>query len=135
MAPKGLRAFGSSPEDAARRFGSDTVFVVAVWNSNSGGAQRVIAQLRAAGCRRIVPFVWLYWKFPETFLPYYQWDLPAHVLASAHEVRRTYSLFSGIRSQGEFLRYLELLLTDYALVSPASRARSRVFSEPNLSTA
>jgi FkbM family methyltransferase len=111
-----------SLDDAARQFGPDAVFVVAVWNSKSGGTQRIITQLKAAGCRRVVPFVWLYWKFPEAFLPFYLWDLPVHVLASADEVRRTYDLFSGVRSQGEFLRHLEFLLTgDFGCLRPPER--------------
>jgi len=106
----GLRVL--SPEDAAREFGSDAALVVAVWNpAPSGGMSSISAGLTALGCRRVVPFVWLYWKFPETFLPHYLWDLPSCVLRSASDVRQAYSVFEGRRSQAEFVRQIELRLT------------------------
>jgi FkbM family methyltransferase len=112
-----------SPEEAVLRHGRGAVFVVAVWNPLVvGGIGQIMAQLKAMGCQRIVPFVWLYWKFPHTFLPYYLWDLPAHVLESANEVRSTYGLFGGVRSQCEFLRHLELRLTgDFGCLRPPDR--------------
>jgi FkbM family methyltransferase len=112
-----------SPEDAVRQYGLNTVFVVAVWHPVvSGGIYQIVAGLKAMGCLHVVPFVWLYWKFPETFLPYYLCDLPVHVLESADEVRRAYDLFSGIRSQKEFLRQLEFRLTgDFGCLTSPDR--------------
>jgi FkbM family methyltransferase len=106
----GLRVL--SPEDAAREFGFDAAFVVAVWNpAASGGMSAIAAGLSALGCRRVVPFVWLYWKFPGTFLPHYLWDQPSRVLRSASDVRKAYAIFDGPRSQAEFVRQVELRLT------------------------
>lgn len=107
-------------EEAARRYGSDAVFVVAVWHPViSGGIAQIIEQLKATGCLRVVPFVWLFWKLPKTFLPYYLWDLPSGVLQAAQEVRNTYDLFRGNRSQKEYLRHLEFRLTgDFSSLQP-----------------
>jgi FkbM family methyltransferase len=109
-----------SPDHAVRQFGQDSVFVVAVWNPVlSGGLHAIATQLSAMGCRRVVPFVWLFWKYPDEFLPYYLWDLPSRLLESAAEVRRAYALFQGGRSQNEFLRHLEFRLTgDFACLRP-----------------
>jgi FkbM family methyltransferase len=101
-----------SPTEAVRLFGFDSVFVVAVWNPvASGGIAEISAMLAERGCRRIVPFVWLFWKYPETFLPYYLWDLPSRALAQAEHVRSAFDLFEGVRSQMEFIRQLGLRLT------------------------
>ena len=106
----GLRVL--SPEDAAREFGSEAAFVIAVWHpAASGGMSAIAAGLTALGCCRVLPLVWLYWKFPGTFLPHYLWDLPSRVLRSASEVRQAYTIFEGRRSQAEFLRQIELRLT------------------------
>ncbi len=122
-----------SPEEAVRRFGSDAVFVIAVWNPVlSGGIAQIAESLKALGCLRVVPFVWLFWKFPQTFLPYYLWDLPAKLLNTADEVRRNLDLFHGVRSRNEYLRQVEVRLTgDFACLTPADQDSqyfpSRVF--------
>ena len=100
------------PEEAVRRYGSDAVFVIAVWNYLApGGLHAIQTQLAGLGCRSVVPFVWLSWKYPSEFLPNYLWDLPAHILEAGDDVRRAFSLFEGRRSQDEFLRQLEFRLT------------------------
>ena len=101
-----------SPEDAVRRFGADAVFVIAVWNPVAvGGLHTIATQLTGMGCRAVVPFVWLSWKYPREFLPNFLWDLPARLLEAADDVRRAYGLFEGRRSQAEFLRQVEFRLT------------------------
>jgi FkbM family methyltransferase len=101
-----------APEDAVRRFGADALFVIAVWNHLvPGGLHGIATQLTAMGCRSVVPFVWLSWKYPREFLPNYLWDLPARVLEVREDVCRAFSLFEGERSQAEFLRQLEFRLT------------------------
>jgi FkbM family methyltransferase len=115
-----------SAEEAARRFGRDAVFVVAVWNPGpGGGVASIAAALTAAGCRRVVPFVELFWKYPRTFLPFYLWDLPGRIHEQAAAVRAAFALFPGARSQAEFLRHLRLRLTaDFgALVPPEAGAQ------------
>jgi FkbM family methyltransferase len=107
-----------SPEDAARQFGADAVFVIAVWHPvAAGGVREIAGMLQSMGCARVVSFVPLFWKFSQEFLPYYLWDLPQGVLEDGDAVRRAFALFEGARSQAEFLRQVELRLTgDFALL-------------------
>jgi FkbM family methyltransferase len=101
-----------SPENAIRKFGSDAVFVVAVWNpSLPGGVARVCAELRQSGCRRVAPFISLFWKHADTFLPYYLWDLPSRVYSSARCIRDAFAMLTDSRSRLEFVNHLELRLT------------------------
>lgn len=101
-----------SPEEAVQRFGQDAVFVVAVWNPvATGGLAAIAAYLTSMGCRRVVPFVWLFWKYGPQFLPYYLWDLPGRLIDAAASVRGAYALLDDSRSQAEFLRQVELRLT------------------------
>ena len=100
-----------SPEAAIRKFGSDAVFLVAVWNpALPGGVARLCSELRQSGCRRAVPFVSLFWKYAETFLPFYLWDLPSRVYSSAPQIRETFAALAP-RSRVEFVSHLELRLT------------------------
>ena len=101
-----------SPEAAVCQFASDSVFVIAIWNPViSGGIDSIRAGLAAQGCRRIVPFTWLFWKYAETFLPYYLWGLPSRIHHRRAGVRAAFELFEGRRSQAEFIRQLQLRLT------------------------
>lgn len=101
-----------SPEDAIRKFGSDAVFVVAVWNPTlPGGVARLCAELREGGCRRVAPFILLFWKHAGTFLPYYLWDLPSRVYSSAPSIRGAFAALADPSSQLEFINHLQLRLT------------------------
>jgi len=106
----GVRVY--SPGEALRRFAGDATFVIAVWNpAPSGGMANIAAMLAESGCRRVVPFTWLFWKHPETFLPFYLWDLPSRIYEHAGQVRAAFGLFEGTRSREEFIRQVRLRLT------------------------
>ena len=55
--------------------------MITVWNGTAKDrmADRT-RQLIRAGCERVVPAGLLFWKYPQTFLPYYALDLPHKVL-------------------------------------------------------
>jgi len=110
------------PDEAARRFGADSVFVIAAWHPSSGrGMRDIAAALTAHGGRRWAPFAWLFWKYPPAFLPYYFWDLPSRLQRSGAAIRQAFALFEG-RSQAEFVRQLELRLTgDANCLTPPDR--------------
>ena len=101
-----------SPEDAIRKFGPDAVFVVAVWNPTlPGGLARLCSELRQSGCRRVAPFISLFWKHAGTFLPYYLWDLPSRIYSSARGIHDALAVFTDSSSRLEFVNHLELRLT------------------------
>ena len=118
-----------SPEVAARRFGAHAVIVVAVWNpSVPGGVRSIVEQLINYGCRRVVPFTQVFWKYQETFLPYYLCDLPSRILPQADRVRRAYTLFDEPESRLEFLRQLEMRLTGDLTSLPPPTSDPQYFS-------
>src|SRR4051795_9374587 len=58
-----------SPEDAAKRFGADAVFVITIWGRGSSDPMAQRRQiLEELGCESTIPFVPLFWKYPSTFL-------------------------------------------------------------------
>jgi len=80
-----------SPEDAARRFGKQAVFVVSVWHPDrEHGVQDIMNRLASLGVERVTSFVPLFWKFAETFLPYYLWDLPSRILVHSASIREVW---------------------------------------------
>jgi FkbM family methyltransferase len=94
-----------SPEDAARLHGGSALFLVAIWNPYHW-FRETRDRLASLGCRRIVPPSPLYWRFPETFLPFYAQDFPHRVFEQAADVLRVGGMWSDARSRDEYLRQI-----------------------------
>jgi FkbM family methyltransferase len=96
-----------SPEDAARRFGADSAFVITIWGRGSldqmAARKRRLAQL---GCRTVVTFVPLFWKYAKIFLPHNALNLPHYVHESAADVIRCFHALSDEESRREFIGQL-----------------------------
>jgi FkbM family methyltransferase len=99
---EGLRVV--SPEEAARVFADDAAFVLTIWNGRATDrmADRV-RQLQNLGCTRVIPAGFLFWKYPETFLPYYPLDLPHKLLMKADEVKSAFELWTDEASRREYV--------------------------------
>jgi FkbM family methyltransferase len=108
------------PEDAAREFGESAAFVLTIWNGQAKDrmADR-IRQLQTLGCARVIPAGFLFWKYPDVFLPYYPLDLPHKLLMKADEVRRAFDLFHDEASRREYVaQVLFRLHLDYDGLAP-----------------
>jgi FkbM family methyltransferase len=93
-----------SPGDAAARFGDSAAFVVAVWGVGSKDRMAArVGQLKELGCRVVVPFPALFWKYPDLFLPYHVIDQPRKVLQEAAAVQAAYGLWSDEFSRREYV--------------------------------
>lgn len=92
-----------SPADAVARFPS-AAFIVTIWTGEGWDkmGQRC-AQLLSLGCRRVVPFGFLFWKHPDIFLPHYAMDLPHRVLEDAESVRAVFDLWEDEASRSEYV--------------------------------
>jgi FkbM family methyltransferase len=101
-----------SPEDAAARYGDDAVFVVTIWAPFGPLAYPSVAkQMRALGCSRTVPFVPLFWKYQEEFLPNFLLDAPHRLYLDADQVRAAYASLADDTSRTEYLTQLSYLLS------------------------
>uniref|UniRef100_Q025U0 Methyltransferase FkbM family n=1 Tax=Solibacter usitatus (strain Ellin6076) TaxID=234267 RepID=Q025U0_SOLUE len=115
---EGITVF--SPAEAASRFGDSAVFVVTVWGALSKDRMSArIGQLQKLGCRRVVSFAPLYWKYPEGLLPHYGADLPHKVHESAAEVRAAFELWGDEASRFEYLNQIRWRLhMDFDCLNP-----------------
>lgn len=103
-----------SPDAAVEQLGDRAYFVVGVYNSS-----KPMAQLRALGCRRIVPYAAFYWRFAEAI----QWapglERPSRIAAQAGPMRAGYATLSDDRSREEFAAQIAWRGTlDYARLPP-----------------
>ena len=89
--------------DAAARF-PRSVCVVTIWRGEGTDRMRErLAQARAAGFRKVVPFLPLFWKHHEAFLPHYAVDLPHRVVEQRDRVLSAFDVLSDEPSRREFL--------------------------------
>jgi FkbM family methyltransferase len=103
---EGIRVM--SPADAAEGFGGSSVFVICIWHPDRyEGVQHHIERMVALGARRTVPFVWLFWKYPELFLPYYLWDLPSKIPEQADDIRAACEVLADDCARSQFVSQVE----------------------------
>jgi len=100
-----------SPEDAVKRFGESSVFVITIW----GGAPEPLAvrkhALERIGARTVLSFGYLYWKYPSAFLPHYAFDLPQRLLQQRAAVANAFSLWNDDASRAEYVAQVRWRLT------------------------
>ena len=88
-----------SVKEAAQRYGTSAVFIVTVFV----GSESVRRQLRDLGCRTVLPFYPLFWKYADDLLPHYVFDLPHKVIEAAPAVLQAWSLLADDASRVEYL--------------------------------
>ena len=93
------------PRVSAARFGAEACFVVTIWNPSHWYSE-TRTQLESLGCRWIMPPSPIYWRFPETFLPFYSQDRPHVVHQQADAVLEAAALWSDDISRREYLRHI-----------------------------
>ncbi|HEY4358030.1 MAG TPA: FkbM family methyltransferase [Acidobacteriaceae bacterium] len=108
-----------SPAEAAARYGADTLFIVTIWNAAHWFVE-TLDQLNSLGCRHVSSYSPVYWRFPETFLPFLLNDLPHKVYEDAQRVLEAETLWSDRIS----LDVYQSLVSWYA-TGDASRLPSR----------
>ena len=117
----GLRVL--SPEIAVAEFSERAVFVVTILCAETGHPiAEIDAQLNAIVPTRVVSVGFLYWKHPDTFLPYYFLDSPHKVIDEADEVRRGLGLWADDESRAEYVAQVRsrLWLTWDELPAPSA---------------
>jgi len=112
-----------SLQNAVKKFGQSAAFVITIWKGESTDRMSERRQqLLNPNCPKVIPFSYLYWKYPEVFLPHYAFDMPHKVYQQADEVRKVLSLWADAASQHEYLAQLRWrMLMDFDnLPSPVS---------------
>lgn len=105
------------PSEAAKRFGNRAALVVTIWSPGFRFAA-LKRQLVELGCSKVVSFVPLFQKYPDTFLPHVSIDLPHKVLQQAEEVQAAMSLMADNISRREYLAQLKWLLDPIDMNGP-----------------
>lgn len=117
---EGLRVL--APTEAAAEFGGRALFAVTIFNPAASYLDIKRRLEGATGGARVVSFLSLAWKYPDQFLPHYQFVLPQDVLAAAADIRRGFAAFSDEESRRQFVAHLRLRLRlDFGALPESSR--------------
>ncbi|MFC1952556.1 FkbM family methyltransferase [Chloroflexota bacterium] len=96
-----------SPHDVVQWFGTSATFIITIWNAEGkNGFLSTREQLSTMGCKNIVSFIPLFWKYSKTFLPYYCIDLPHKIIEQKKDVRKVLSLWEDDTSREEYVSQL-----------------------------
>ena len=115
----GLRVM--TPQEAVAEVGIHAVFAVTILNPLLSflEAERRLRQLTKA---RVIPFLSIAWSYPERFLPYYQFELPQHVLPKAADIRSALHVFADNESRRQFVAHIRFRLwLDYKALPASSK--------------
>lgn len=99
-----------TPAEVLDRFGPDTIFVVTILNPQLP----FLKAKKRLQPSRVVSFLSIAWRYPEVFLPYYQFETPEALLAKSDEIRRGFDLLSDEESRRQYVAQLKFrLYLDY----------------------
>jgi hypothetical protein len=132
-----------SPSQAAQELGEKAMFIITVYTDFApGGIEPIVQELSTLGCKEIISFVPLYWKYSDLFLPHYAYDLPHKVIEAADTIKKVAALFNDPISQTEYLGQIHWRLNPQVarfypprrnppLVAAVISSRFRVNSPPD----
>ncbi|MES1223140.1 MAG: FkbM family methyltransferase [Bacteroidota bacterium] len=92
-----------SPEEAANKF-PNAVFMVTIWSDVIGHpAKEIEKQLHQYNDVEVISFFFLFWKYPDIFMPYFSIDGPDKTLGQVAAIKECFSLFHDDESRKEFV--------------------------------
>lgn len=121
-----------STAKAAELHALNAVFVVTIWSARASDRMSDrVQQLLNLGCKHVAPAGFLFWKFPDVFLPYYPLDLPHKVSRFTSEIEAAFDLLEDEPSRREFVAQVAFrLFLDYDGLMP--RLASDQYFPPDL---
>jgi FkbM family methyltransferase len=96
-----------SVEKGANEFGLEAIFVITIFRGvgDAGMASRE-RQLKEMGCRRVITFLPIAWRYATELLPHYGVTLPSKILEAAPQISMVNSIWSDAESRAIFREQL-----------------------------
>ena len=117
---EGLEVF--SPETAVYSFPKAT-YMVTIWSDIIGHPiEEIEKQLIKFNKVEVISFFFLFWKYPDLFLPYFSIDSPDKTIKEAKQIIECFSLFNDEISKKEFLAQIKWRLEgDFTGLTPPGK--------------
>jgi FkbM family methyltransferase len=116
-----------APSTAIARWGGEAVFVATLFNPRA-----VLAQLREAGARIVVPWTWMFAAEEESLLPYPGLELPERIFDNADAVVAAMDLWADEESRQVFLDQIRWMMTLDGDLLPPCRDIDRLYFDPDV---
>jgi FkbM family methyltransferase len=101
-----------APQEAADNFKDNAVFVITVYNGSS-----LIQQMRNLQCKFISPFTYLFLKYSDVFLPYFNLDVLDVMFSGKNEIQKALTLWADNHSKAEYIAQFQWrILRDFYAV-------------------
>lgn len=120
-----------SPAEAVHQYGMNATFILTIQNDITGHPlEEVTQQLNQYGAAKVISFGYLYWKYPETFLPYYSIDLPHKTHNELSTVLQAANLWSDEASCNEYFAQLRYrLFLDFSGLPNPKKGENQYFPD------
>jgi FkbM family methyltransferase len=105
------------PGEAAQRYGADSAVLVTIWNEFHW-FRETEEQLKSLGCNQVIPYTYLYWRFPEMFLPFLLNELPHLLYLDRDRVLAAERLWSDEESRNLYQSNIYLRATGNPALLP-----------------
>ena len=97
-----------SPEEAAKKYAKKAIFIVTIWSPKSNHQFKLTKEkLFSLGCRHVISFLSIMWKYSEEFLPNFFIDLPHKIILEKEIVKKAYSIWADVGSKYTYLSQLK----------------------------
>ncbi len=121
-----------TPTEAAHQYGDSALFLVTIYAASvPDDMASITRQLNSMGCKKVISFVPLYWKYAHQFLPHYVYDLPHRVIESSTEILNAFNLFHDHISREEFFAQINWRLDPTYPLVPLQAAH-KIYFPPDL---
>jgi len=97
------------PKDAAEKYGESAIFVVCIWSPRHSFL-KTKEHLIKLGCKKIIHFSFIIWRFPEDILPHYQFETPYYYLLNSEQILYSFKLLSDYESKRQYLQHIRFRL-------------------------
>jgi hypothetical protein len=99
------------PLQAANYYRYTAAFVITIWRAGESSRMiNFISQLKQLGCKIVIPFNILFWKYPDLCLPYHSIDQPHKVLECKDAILRVNHLWTDDFSRLEYMAQVSWLM-------------------------
>ena len=108
-----------SPQNALLKY-PDAIVILSIWSDKAGHPLEVVRkQLNDIRVTNVISFIYLFWKYPDTFLPYWRCDLPHKTIENFELVTAAGELWSDEFSRNEYFNQIYWrLYGDFAKMTP-----------------
>jgi len=97
------------PKYAIEMYGERCLFIVCIWSPKNSFI-KIRSKLKQIGCKNVIHFSTIIWRFPDDILPHYQFETPYYYLLNSDRIKYTFKMLSDNESKIQYLKHIKYRL-------------------------